>query len=183
MSNAPQKPQDLVEAAIRENRDKFQRLGWILVVIGVLAILFPLVSSIAAKGLVGWLLLLSGAAMLYHAFQARTWGSALQSGAIGLVNLALGVYLAFFPLTGLVGLTLLLGLVFLLQGGFEGGMALRHRPRKGWVWLAVSGMASFGLGFLLILGLPRTALWAIGLMLGINLLSSGVSFVALARSV
>ena len=131
MSNDPQNPQDLVEAAIRENRDRFQRLGWILVVIGALAILFPLVSSIAAKALVGWLLLMSGAAMLYHAFEARTWGSALQSGAIGLVNLALGVYLAFFPLTGLVGLTLLLGLVFLLQGGFEGGMALRHRPRKG----------------------------------------------------
>ena len=86
-------------------------------------------------------------------------------------------------MTGLVGLTLLLGLVFLLQGGFEGGMALRHRPRKGWVWLAVSGMASFGLGFLLIVGLPGTALWAIGLMLGINLLSSGISYVALARSV
>ena len=176
-------PDDLIQAAIRDHRDRFQRLGWILIVIGALAILFPLVATVATKILVGWLILIAGAAILYHAFQARSWGSALQSGAIGVVNLALGVYLAFLPLTGLIGLTFLLGLMFLLQGGFEGVMALRHRPRAGWVWLAISGAASLGLGVLLILGLPGTALWAIGLMLGINLLSSGVSFVALARSV
>ena len=168
-------------AAIRTHRNRFTWLGISLIVVGLAAILFPLIFSIVAKVLVGWVLLVGGAAMLWHAFQARDWASALQSGAIGVLYLAMGVYLAFFPLTGLIGLTALLGVIFLLQGGVEAAMALRHRPRRGWGWLALSGAASVLLGVLLIAGLPQTALWALGLMLGINLVSSGVSFVALAR--
>ncbi len=173
---------DRLNDIIRAHSRRFTILGIILICLGFLAILFPLIASIAAKTMVGWLFLLTGAAVLYNAFQARDWSSALWSGAIGVLHLAVGVYLAFFPLTGLVGLTLLVGLLFLVQGGFEAAIAINHRPRRGWVWLAISGAASFILGLLLIAGLPGTALWALGLLLGLNFVSSGVSFIALARS-
>lgn len=174
---------DTILDQIRAHRGRFVWLGWSLIALGAVAIVFPLVASIAIKLLIGWVLLIAGAVTLWHAFQARSWGSALQSGLIGVLNLVVGVYLAFFPLTGLIGLTLVLGILFGVQGGAELAMALRHRPRRSWGWLAASGAISMVLGLLLILGLPGTALWAIGVMTGINLISSGLSFVTLARTV
>lgn len=181
MSGPEPDPDRLIEA-IRANRGRFTTLGVILVLLGLLAILFPLLASIAAKVMIGWVFLLTGAAVLWHAFQARDWGAALWSGLIGVLHLAAGVWLAFFPLTGLVGLTFLMGALFVVQGLVEGWIALSHRPRDGWLWLALSGLASLILGVLLIGGLPGTALWALGLMLGVNLLTSGFSFLVLARS-
>ncbi len=168
--------------SIRGQAPLFKKWGIALIVIGVLAILFPLVFSIAAKTLLGWIFLLSGAAMLWHAFQATGWRSATFSGLIAVMHLALGVYLGFFALTGLVGLTFLLGLIFLCQGGIEVLMANQHRPEKGWGWLIFNGAVTLMLGLLLILGLPGTAMWAIGLMLGINFLTSGLALVALAAA-
>jgi uncharacterized membrane protein HdeD (DUF308 family) len=177
-------PTDLAEA-VRQNAGRFRWLGVALIVIGVLAILFPLVASIAAKVMLGWFLLVTGALVLWHAFQAAGWRPAVLSGLIGLLQLAAGVYLAFFPLTGLIGLTALLAALFVVQGGMELGLSWQHRPGhgradKGWIWLGLSGVVSLVLGILLILGLPGTALWALGLILGINFLTSGLSFVMLA---
>ena len=173
--------QDLLEV-VRANRSRFRWIGIAMIVIGILAILFPLVFSIAAKVALGWFFLITGAVMLWHAFQAKDWSPAIWSGATALLHLALGVYLAFFALTGLVGLTLLLGVVFLAQGAFEALMAYRHRPEQGWGWLMVNGIVTGTLGILLILGLPGTALWAIGLLMGLNFLMTGIAFVSLASA-
>lgn len=169
-------------AMIKGKAPLFRKWGIALIIIGVLAILFPLFFSIAAKTLLGWIFLLSGAAILWHAFQARGWRSAILSGIVALMHLTLGVYLGFFALTGLVGLTFLLGIVFLCQGGVESLMAFQHRPERGWGWLAINGAATLILGVFLIAGLPGTAMWAIGLMLGLNFLTSGIALVALASA-
>ena len=182
-----QLPGDLI-IAIRDNAGTFRWLGIVLIGLGVLAILFPLIASIAVKVMVGWFFLLTGGAVLWHAFQARDWSGRLWSGLIGLLHLAAGVYLAFFPFTGLVGLTVFMAIVFLVQGGVELGLSWQHRPGHGnegpgWAWMGLSGLISAGLGMLLLAGLPGTAAWALGLILGINFVSSGVSFVALASRV
>ena len=98
-----------------------------------------------------------------------------------MLHLVAGVYLAFFPLTGLIGLTVLLAVLFLMQAGFEGVMAWQHRPRRGWGWMMASAVASGLVGLLIVLGLPGTALWAIGLLVGINFLTTGIAFVGLSR--
>ncbi len=168
--------------AVRAHRGRFRTIGFLMIAVGVLAILFPIIFSVVAKVALGWVFLLTGAVLLWHAVQSRGWRSGLLAGAIAILHLALGVYLAFFALTGLVGLTLLLGIVFLAQGVAEGLMAIQHRPESGWGWLALNGIVTLALGVLLIAGLPGTALWAIGVMLGINFLSTGIAFVALARN-
>ena len=180
-SSDPVLPGDIMQK-IRENSSRFRNAGIVLVILGVLAILFPLVFSIAAKALLGWIFLLTGAVMLYHAFQAKGWQSGIWSGLIAVMHLGLGVYLAFFALTGLVGLTFLLGVIFIVQGVFEGLMASQHRPNKGWGWMAFNAVITLALGFMLIAGLPGTALWAIGLFLGINFLMSGITFIGLSRA-
>lgn len=176
----PPSKADIMEA-VAKHRDRFRNVGIVLIILGVLAILFPLLFSIAAKAMLGWIFLLTGAAMLYHAFQAKEWQSAIWSGLIAVMHLALGVYLGFFALTGLVGLTFLMGVIFAIQGGFEGKIALQHRPKKGWGWLMFNAVATVALAVLLIAGLPGTALWAIGVVLGINFLTSGMAFFALSR--
>ncbi|EPX82033.1 hypothetical protein Salmuc_02398 [Salipiger mucosus DSM 16094] len=179
-------PSDL-QRAIKQNAKTFQWMGVALIVIGLLAIVFPLFASIAIKVLLGWLFLVSGAVLLWYAFQARSWTPAVLTGLIGVLYLAGGVYLSFFPTTGLVGLTVLMAIVFVAQGIFELAMSWQHRPGHGnagpgWAWAGLSGVVSLVLGVLLLAGLPGTALWALGLFLGINLLTSGISFVALART-
>lgn len=174
----PDLPDELLDD-IREHRGRFRWLGIGLVIAGILAVLFPLVASIAAKVMIGWFLLVVGGVTLWHAFQARSWQDAALSGLIGVLHLAAGVYLAFFPLTGLVGLTVLLAILFGIQGAIEIAMARRQKsPGR---WMMISGIASLVLAVLLIVGLPGSALWALGLMLGINFLSSGIAFLALAR--
>ncbi len=186
MSDTPEIPSKL-KNAIRENASRFRWLGYALIAVGVLSILFPLLASVAAKVMLGWLFLITGGLTLWHAFQARSWQPGLMSGLIGVMHLAVGVYLAFFTLTGLVGLTVLLAFVFLFQGAIELYLAWQHRPGHGnegpgWAWMGVSGAITVALGIMLLAGLPGTALWALGLLLGINFLTTGISFVALATA-
>ncbi|HKL68201.1 HdeD family acid-resistance protein [Salibaculum sp.] len=175
-------PDGLLEQ-LRENRDRVFWLGIILCAIGALMIVFPVIGSIVTKVMIGWAVLLAGAAMLWQAFQARRWNAALWAGLVAVLHLALGVYLAFFPLTGLVGLTVLMAVLFAIQGVIELRMGLTHREAPGWVWMVLSGGASLVLSLLLVLGLPGTAMWALGLLLGLNFLTSGIGFAALSRSV
>jgi uncharacterized membrane protein HdeD (DUF308 family) len=177
-----QVPDDLV-AQLRENRGRVFWLGVILCVIGALMIVFPVAGSIVTKVMIGWAVLVAGAAMLWQAFHARRWNAAIGAGVVALLHLALGVYLAFFPLTGLVGLTVLLAVLFAVQGVIELRMGATHRAARGWVWMLLSGGASLGLALLLVLGLPGTAMWALGLLMGLNFLTSGIGFAALSRSV
>src|SRR6185436_18482752 len=99
---------------------------------------------------------------------------------IGLLYLVAGGWLAFFPFTGIITLTILLAALFLAAGVLEVIMAVRVRPHEGWVWLLLSGLIAVAVGVLIATELPSSAVWAIGLLTGINLLSTGVSFVVLA---
>ncbi|MDF0598265.1 HdeD family acid-resistance protein [Psychromarinibacter halotolerans] len=177
-----QPPEELLEA-IRAHKGWFTFLGAALLIAGVVALLFPLVASIAAKVMVGWIMLVAGGINLWAAFQTRSWGSTIWNALIAVLSLAVGVYLAFFPMTGLVALTLLLGLTFAAQGVFEVLIGLQNRQTRGWGFLVLSGALSLVLGILLMFGLPSTAEWALGLMLGIHFVSSGISLLMLSRSV
>lgn len=180
-TGGPTPPPEVLDA-LRAQRKAFVALGVALIVAGLAAILFPLFASIAVKLVFGWLMLIMGGLTLWHAFHTRSWDSALWNGLIALLLLAAGVYLAFFPLTGLIGLTLILGVTFLMQGVFEAMIALQNRARRGWGWMLASGLVSVGLGVLLIAGLPGTAAWALGLLMGLNFVTSGLSLVVLARA-
>ena len=149
---------------------------------GIAAICFPLVSTIAAKIFLGWLFLIGGVFLIIHAFSAQGWGGFLWSLLIGVLYLIAGGYLAFFPLTGLLTLAILLAILFVAEGIMEIIMAFRVHPSDGRVWLLLSGIAALVVGVLIFLGLPSSAGWALGLLVGINLLFSGWSYVFLAMS-
>jgi uncharacterized membrane protein HdeD (DUF308 family) len=99
---------------------------------------------------------------------------------VGILYAVVGAYLAFFPLTGLLTLAILLSVMFIAEGVFEVIQAVRVRPHEGWGFLLLSGLAALAVGVLIALSLPSSAEWALGLLAGINLLFSGWSYVFLA---
>jgi uncharacterized membrane protein HdeD (DUF308 family) len=165
---------------IAEKWGWFLALGIVLIIAGLAAIAFPLMGTIAAKILLGWLFLIGGVMMIMHAFQAPGWQGFLWELLTGILYAFAGAYLAFFPFTGLITLALVLSVLFIIEGIFEVIMAIRVRPHDGWGFLLLSGIAALAVGVLIALGLPGSAEWALGLLVGINLLFSGWSYVFLA---
>ena len=160
----------------------FLGLGLLLTLAGAAAIAFPFFSTVAAKIALGWLLLFTGVANIVHAFATSGWRAFGHNLLVGLLFAAAGAYLAFFPLTGIITLTILLAALFIVEGYFELMMALRLQPDAGWWWVLLSGVLAIGAGIMIGLGLPDSSTWVIGLLTGINLLASGLSFILLAVS-
>jgi uncharacterized membrane protein HdeD (DUF308 family) len=155
--------------------------GGILVLLGLLAaFLPPLVGTI----LFAWLFLLSGIAGLSTTFMARHapgfWWSLLSA------VLAVGVSIVIFaqPLLGMVALTYLLIAFLVLEGIVTIMFALDHRRELSgrWGWMLVSGIVDMSLASAILIGLPATAPWAIGLIIGINLVFGGASMIVMALS-
>jgi uncharacterized membrane protein HdeD (DUF308 family) len=158
----------------------FLALGIALILVGLAAIVFPFVATVAAKTVLGWLFLIGGIFMIIHAFQAPGWQGFLWSLLVGILYLVAGGYLAFFPLTGLLTLAFLLIILFAAEGIFEIILAFKVRPHEGWGFMLLSGIAALAVAVLIALDLPGSATWALGLLVGINLLFSGWSYVFLA---
>jgi uncharacterized membrane protein HdeD (DUF308 family) len=156
--------------------------GIVLVILGLLALLAPVIASVAATVFFGWLLLLSGVIGLVATFRTRHapgfWWS-LLSAVIGIVA---GILLLGWPLLGTLSLTAVL-IAFLFAEGVVSIMyALEHRNALSgrWGWMLASGILDMGLGVLLFIGLPGTALWALGLLLGINMVFGGWALIFMA---
>ena len=165
---------------ITEKWGWFLALGIVLIVAGLAAIAFPLLGTIAVKIMLGWLFLIGGVMMIVHAFQAPGWQGFLWELLVGILYALVGAYLAFFPLTGLITLAILLSVMFIAEGIFEVIQAIRVRPHEGWGFLLLSGLAALAVGVMIALSLPSSAEWALGLLAGINLIFSGWSYVFLA---
>lgn len=172
-----------IHAAVSENRTWFIILGVLLIILGVAAISFPLLTTIAAKIFLGWLFLIGGIVQIVHAFSTRRWSEFFLDLLVGVLYLIAGGWLAFFPLTGIVTLTVLLAAMFIAQGVLEVGMAFRIRPHAGWVWMLIAGIAALAVGVLIIAHLPSSAAWAIGLLVGIALIMSGWAYLLLPMAV
>jgi uncharacterized membrane protein HdeD (DUF308 family) len=165
---------------IADNWGWFLALGLVFILAGIAAIAFPLMSTIAAKIALGWIFLITGVVFVIHAFSAKAWQGFLLELLLGVLYVVAGGWLAFVPLAGIVTLTILLAALFVAEGVLEAIMALRVRPHEGWGWLLLSGLVAIAVGVLIFAELPSSAAWAIGLLAGVNLLSTGISFVVLA---
>jgi uncharacterized membrane protein HdeD (DUF308 family) len=165
---------------ISESWGWFLALGILLILAGVAAIAFPLLSTIATKIMLGWIFLIAGVVMAVHAFSIQQWRGFLMELLLAVLYIVVGGWLAFFPFTGIITLTILLAALFLAEGVLEVIMAMRVRPHEGWGWLLISGLIAIVVGVMIAAERPGSAAWAIGLLAGINLLSTGVSFVVLA---
>lgn len=156
--------------------------GIVLLVLGAIAILLPVLATIALTIVIGWLFLVSGVVGLFTTFWMRRapgfWWS-LLSAVLGIV---VGVLLLASPVTGAVSLTLMLIAFFIIEGIASIMFALEHKRESSgnWGWMLVSGIVDLVLAVMIFANLPSTAAWAIGLLVGINMVFGGVALIAMA---
>jgi uncharacterized membrane protein HdeD (DUF308 family) len=146
----------------------------LFILLGLFAILEPLIGGYAVTFLVGWLLLLGGATHIVSVFR-RDDGGAVWHLALGLAYIAGGVYFLSHPLIGLQALTLLLAMLLFVEAGVDLVAYSAQRREPGAVWLLVNAFVTALLGTLIAMHWPAMTVWVIGTMFGLNLLVTGVS--------
>jgi uncharacterized membrane protein HdeD (DUF308 family) len=174
--------QAAVAASLHLHWRAFLIEGIALFILGLLAIVIPNVATLAVEVFIGWILLLSGVVGLISTFRMRSapgFGWSLLSAVIAI---AAGVILLAWPLSGVLSLTLILTAFLTIEGVASIMMALTHRHgfSARWALLLVSGLVDLFLAALILLGLPGTAAWAIGLLVGINLVFGGSALISMA---
>jgi uncharacterized membrane protein HdeD (DUF308 family) len=174
--------QAAVAVSIRRHWKVFLTEGIVLLVLGLIAVIVPPLATLAVEILIGWLLLASGIVGLVSTFRARGAPGFSWSLVSAVIALAAGIILLTRPLSGTVSLTLVLSIFLLIEGVVSIALALRHRADFSGRWMALlfSGLVDIILAVLIFAGLPGTAAWAIGLLVGINLMFGGGALIAMA---
>jgi uncharacterized membrane protein HdeD (DUF308 family) len=174
--------QSAIAQSIREHWVLFLIEGIVLVVLGILAIIVPPLATITFTLFLGWLFLISGIMGLITTFWARHspgfWWSLLSA----VLAIAAGIVLLVEPLRGAITLTLLLIVFFIIEGVLTIMYAFEHKKDLSgrWGWMLVSGIIDLILAAIILIGLPGTAAWALGLLVGINMLFGGSALIAMA---
>jgi uncharacterized membrane protein HdeD (DUF308 family) len=156
--------------------------GIVLLILGVAAIVLPPIATLAFTIIIGWIFLISGVMGLITTFMARGAPGFWWSLISAIIAIAAGVVLLLWPISGSVSLTLVLIAFFVVEGIASILYAVEHRSQLTgrWGWMLVSGIVDLILAGIIFAGLPGTALWALGLLVGINMVFGGVALIAMA---
>lgn len=171
-----------VQNAVREHWGLFLAEGILLLVLGLVAVVLPPLATLAATIIFGWLFLISGVFGLFATWQMRAMPGVWWSALSALLGIGAGLVLLAAPLQGALSLTLVLIAFFIVEGIASIMYAFSHRGSGRWVWLVLSGVIDLGLAAVILAGLPGTAIWALGLLVGINMVFGGVAMIAMALS-
>jgi uncharacterized membrane protein HdeD (DUF308 family) len=156
----------------------FVLLGAALIVVGCIALGAPWVASLATAVAIGVLLLVAGVAESVGAFWSRGWGGFFLHLLSGVLSLVVGVLFLWAPLDALLTLTLLLACLLTAGGIFKIAAALSYRF-EGWGWPLASGVIDLVLSGMILLEWPASALWVLGLCVGISLVFRGFNWIGL----
>lgn len=171
-----------VRETVRLHWSLFVAQGVTMTILGIVAIIWPGISTVAVDVYVGWMFLLSGVVGIVAMFFAPSVSGFLWSLLTAALSLFVGVLLLWHPVEGAISLTLVLVAFFLVEGIFQIAGSLNYRAvfPESWGWLLASGIADLILAGLIISGWPGSAGWALGVIVGANLISSGLAIVMVA---
>jgi uncharacterized membrane protein HdeD (DUF308 family) len=163
----------------RRNANWFLALGIILIILGTVALGSSIFVTLASMVFLGWLLVIGGAIEAVQAFWQRRWGGFFLHLLGGVLYVIVGLMIVANPQVGALALTLLIALFFLIAGAFRiiGSLTMRFPE---WRWVLLNGVVTFLLGLLIWKQWPSSALWVIGLFIGIDLIFTGWSWVMLS---
>ena len=157
--------------------------GVSLICLGILAMAMPLVAAVAVNVLIAWLIVLAGIVHLVVAFHSREAGSILWRLLVGLAYICFGAYLIARPALGVASLTLLLASLFLVEGIFNIVLFFRAPSMLRSSWFLLDGIVTLLLGLMIYMQWPSSSAWAIGTLLGVSLIFSGVTRVMVSFAV
>jgi uncharacterized membrane protein HdeD (DUF308 family) len=174
----------LIADAVAAHWKRFLIQGLILELLGLMAFAMPYFGTLAFDIFLGWLLMIGGGVRVVPLIRAKHLPGYWWSLGAALLAIVAGVLLVVRPLQGMISLTLLLMLLFLIEGvsAIVSALDFRHHVRR-WGWLLVRGVIDLVLVFLIWRGWPASALWAIGLLVGVNLFLMGLTLVMMALGV
>jgi uncharacterized membrane protein HdeD (DUF308 family) len=157
--------------------------GVLLIGLGMLAVASPMVAAVAVNVLIAWLIVLAGVVHLAVAFHAREAGSVVWRLLVGLAYICFGGYLIARPALGVASLTLLLASLFLVEGIFNIALFFRAPSAMRSSWMLLDGIVTLLLGLMIYMQWPSSSAWAIGTLVGVSLIFSGVTRVMVSLAV
>ena len=177
---------DRLQSTVTNSLNSHWRLflieGIVLFILGLLAIIVPPIATIAVEVLIGWLLLMSGIVGLIATLRMRGSPGFAWSLISAILGIVAGIVLLGWPLSGALTLTMILTVFLVLEGVISILYALEHRRGLSGRWgiMLFSGVIDLFLAGVIFAGLPGTAAWAIGLLVGVNLVFGGSAIIAMA---
>jgi uncharacterized membrane protein HdeD (DUF308 family) len=165
---------------LRRSWKALMAVGVLAILVGCVAIVVPAVASVATAIFIGWILIIAGVFLVAGAFAAQTVGSVLLRLVWAFLTVIVGIYLIVEPDSGTLTLTLILGLYFLFMGITRIAVAFAGRGQQGAGLVGLSGIAGLLIGILVLAEFPSSADWAIGLLVGIDLIFAGWTLTSVA---
>lgn len=156
--------------------------GIIFLILGILAIVFPAVFTFGFTLLIGALFFIAGIAQIVRAVQIWNLPGHWMTLAGGILSLIVAYFFFANPLEGVMTLTLLLMFYFFISGLFKIALGLELRPLKNWGWMIASGIIAILMGAIIWSGWPGTAMWVIGLLIGVDMIFFGFALITFASS-
>lgn len=157
-------------------------LGILFILLGTGAIILPAVATFTAEILLGWLFICGGVFQIFRAYHSKSTG-AFWIDVLGMVlYFVAGGLLLAYPIAGILTLTLFLAAFFLVEGILKIIYAFQWKPAKGWGWALFSGLIAIALAVMIYVEWPGSALWVMGLLLGIDLIFGGWALIMIAAA-
>ncbi len=169
-----------VREGLKRTWKALMAIGVLAIFIGCVAILVPAVAAVGTAIFIGWILVVAGAFLVAGAFMAHSIGSVVLRLVWALLTVVVGVWLIVEPHNGTLTLTLVLGIYFLFMGLTRIAVAFAARGKDGAGLVGLSGVAGLLIGILILAKFPSSADWAIGLLVGIDLIFAGWALVSVA---
>jgi uncharacterized membrane protein HdeD (DUF308 family) len=158
-------------------------MGVLLIVLGIIAIATPAVAGKTVVMVIGVVLLVGGVVQIISGLRAEGWSSKLPPLFLGAITAICGLGLLGEPWIGMKFIALLLAIFFVIEGIWKIIASFSYRPASGWLLMLASGVIALVLGLLIWRQWPVSGLWAVGILVGVDLLTTGVSMVTLASTV
>ena len=168
--------------AVKKDSTALIILGVLTVILGVLAMMAPLMTGVTVALILGFLLIAAGIVRTIFAFKAQSWGKGILAFVLGLLTLLVGLYMVFRPGMALATLTLVLAAYFFIDGIFEIFEAFDLKPLKGWGWMLFGGIVSIILGIMIWRGWPASSMFIVGILVGIKLIFAGWAMVGIGAA-
>jgi uncharacterized membrane protein HdeD (DUF308 family) len=154
-------------------------LGLVMIGAGILVLGDIMLVTLISTIFIGWVSIFAGVFEIIHAFWTKGWGGFVWQVLLGILYVAFGVVLVSQPVASALILTYVLGMVLLISGFVRILLGISHRREAGWIML-LSGIFGILAGLVILTGFPMTGLWVLGFLLGVDLISHGIGWLAYA---
>jgi uncharacterized membrane protein HdeD (DUF308 family) len=169
-------------AELDQKRGWYVALGVLLILLGAIASYAAVATTILSVIFLGWILLVAGVSMVILSFVTGKWSGFLLTLAAGLLSMIAGIATLSSPLSGAAAITLMIGAILIAAGMYR-SIASIVMQFPNWGWALVSGIVAFALGVSLVRGWQTTSLWFLGLVIGIDLIVHGFSWIMFSLSI